>query len=99
VEVENVVSELPWVSECAAVGVPDSHWGEALVVALVANEAGHRDEDVQEYCRSRIAAYKVPKRVYFVDTLPKGDSGKVLKRELRIQLGFIGSASQAGDIR
>ena len=86
VEVENVVSELPWVSECAAVGVPDSHWGEALVVALVANEAGHRDEDVQDYCRSRIAAYKVPKRVYFVDTLPKGDSGKVLKRQLRIQL-------------
>jgi fatty-acyl-CoA synthase len=86
VEVENVVSELPWVSECAVLGMPDSHWGEVLIVALIASEPGHRGEDVQEHCRARIAAYKVPKNVCFVDTLPKGESGKVLKRQLRIQL-------------
>ena len=83
-EVENVVSAIPGVAEVAVVGAPDERWGEAIT-ALVVREAGVAldAEAVIGACREQIAGYKVPKRVEFVEALPKSGSGKVLKRELR----------------
>ena len=66
------------------IGVPDSRWGEA-VKAIVVVRAGHSvaEADVIAFARSRIAAYKCPKSVDFVEALPRNPSGKVLKRVLR----------------
>lgn len=83
-EVENAISAHPDVLECAVIGIPDDRWGEA-VHAVVAPRPGSSlsAEELREYCKSLIAAYKVPRSVDFVDALPKSGAGKILKRELR----------------
>jgi fatty-acyl-CoA synthase len=83
-EIENVIDSLPAVSHCAVIGVPDPQWGEAAV-ALVQLRAGQSlDEDaVLERCRGQLAGFKVPRQVRFVDRLPLGPAGKVLKKVLR----------------
>ena len=84
IEVENVLMEHPDVEESAAVGIPDPHWGEAVVVYVVPrNEASVEADKLIEHCRSRLAKYKVPKKVLFAAELPVNSHGKVLKRELR----------------
>ncbi len=83
-EIEEVLAEHPAVREVAVVGAPDPKWGEA-VTAVVAAVPGREvsGEELIEFCRERIASYKKPKRVEFVDELPKNNYGKILKRELR----------------
>ncbi len=83
-EVEEVLYEHPAVLEAAVIGAPDPHWGEK-VVAVVAARPGHAVEGAHliAFCRERIASYKKPRHVVFIDVLPKNASGKVLKRELR----------------
>ena len=84
VEVEDVLYSHPKVLEAALVGVPDDVFGEegkAVVVLRPGEEASA--EDIQEHCRERLARYKVPKYVVFLDDLPKNPSGKVLKNKLR----------------
>ncbi|GAB6064472.1 o-succinylbenzoate--CoA ligase [Deferrisoma palaeochoriense] len=85
-EVENLIYELPQVSEAAVVGVPDDTWGE-VGCAVVAVKHGHTltVQQVLEHLRPRLAKYKVPKRVVFVDALPRNAAGKVLKNVLREQ--------------
>lgn len=83
-EVEGVLQELPGVRECAVVGVPHHVSGEmvkAYVVRGAENDVSVRD--VVSFCRDRLAHYKVPRIVDFVDELPRSSIGKVLKRELR----------------
>jgi long-chain acyl-CoA synthetase len=66
------------------IGVPHEEWGETIlaVVALKPNAA--KDEAaLREFCKQRIAGYKVPKKIEFVDALPKTGAGKILKKELR----------------
>ncbi|RXT54237.1 acyl-CoA synthetase [Bradyrhizobium betae] len=83
-EVEEMVYKIPAVSEVAVVGLPDPRWIEA-VTAIIVVKAGEKldEEGVIKHCAGQMAPFKVPKRVIFVDSLPKNPSGKLLKRELR----------------
>ncbi|MBB5320672.1 AMP-binding protein [Marinobacter oulmenensis] len=82
-EVEDVVSSHPKVVECAAVGVPDAKSGEAVKVYVVAGKEGVTGNEIKEFCRERLTAYKVPRHFEFRDELPKSNVGKILRRELR----------------
>ena len=75
------------VAECAVVGLPDPEWGEA-VTAVVAPRQGARvdPDEIVELCRRELAGYKKPRRVVFVDEIPRNPSGKVLKRVLRAEI-------------
>jgi fatty-acyl-CoA synthase len=83
-EVENVIYEIPQVSEAAVIGVADEKWGE-VGLALVVLKPGQilSEVEVLDYCRAKLARYKVPKSVVFIDKLPRNAAGKVLKGELR----------------
>jgi fatty-acyl-CoA synthase len=83
-EVEEMIYRLATVSEVAVIGLPHPYWIEA-VTAVVVIKAGQAldEEQVIAHCRANMAHFKVPKRVVFVDVLPKNPSGKLLKRELR----------------
>ncbi len=85
-EVEEVLFNHPAVSEVAVVGLPDDKWIEA-VTAFVVLRPGLRVDDatLQGFARQHLAAFKLPKRVLFVDHLPRNTAGKLLKRELRRQ--------------
>ena len=81
-EVEDVLYAHPAVAECAVVGVPDEKWGE-VGRAFVVLAAPAEPEELLDFLAGRIARYKVPKSVVFVDSLPRTGSGKVLKKRLR----------------
>ena len=83
-EIEEVLYGHPAVAEAAVIGQKDERLGEE-VVAVVAFKAGHTAtaDELLGYCRERLAAYKLPRIVRVVDSLPKGPTGKILKRELR----------------
>jgi fatty-acyl-CoA synthase len=83
-EVEETIYRLPAVSEVAVVGLPDPRWIEAVTAIVVVKAGASLDADtVIKHCAGAMAHFKVPKRVAFVDSLPKNPSGKLLKRELR----------------
>jgi len=82
-EVEDVVAQLDGVLECAVVGVPDQHSGEAVKLIVVKKNPALTEEHVRDYCKSRLTGYKQPKVVEFRDELPKTPVGKILRRELR----------------
>ncbi len=82
-EVEAVVVELAGVGECACVGVPDERTGEAVKLYVVKSDPALTEDAVIAFCRERLAAYKVPRIVVFLDELPKSTVGKILRRELR----------------
>jgi len=86
-EIEDVVSSHPKVVECAAVGIPDAKSGEAVKVYLVATAEGVTENELKEFCRERLTAYKVPRYFEFRDELPKTNVGKILRRELRDEPG------------
>jgi long-chain acyl-CoA synthetase len=82
-EVEDVLSSHPEVSHAVVIGVPDEKWGEA-VKGLVIREKGSRvsEEELIDFCKSRLASYKKPRSIEFMEEFPKSTAGKVLKREL-----------------
>jgi long-chain acyl-CoA synthetase len=82
-EIEEVVAQHPGVLECAAIGVPDAHSGEAIKVFVVRRDAGLSERDVQAWCAQHLTNYKRPKHVEFRVELPKSNVGKILRRELR----------------
>ena len=83
-EVELVLGDHPDVSECVVVGVPDETWGERVhAIAVLREGATPRVEDLQIFCRGRLAGYKVPKTLEFRKELPKLPTGKIAKGALR----------------
>jgi acyl-CoA synthetase (AMP-forming)/AMP-acid ligase II len=82
-ELENVVSLCPGVLECAAVGIPDPHQGEAVKLFVVRSDPSLSEEDVARYCHDHLTGYKRPKVIEFRDELPKTNVGKILRRALR----------------
>ncbi|MFN2242055.1 MAG: acyl-CoA synthetase [Anaerolineae bacterium] len=87
-EVENVIYHHPAVAEVAVIGVPHPKWQE-VGRALVVLKEGHtlQEEEIIDFCQGKLARYKIPKSVVFVDALPRTAAGKVLKRELREMYG------------
>lgn len=83
-EVENAVASHPGVANCAVIGIPDADWGERVHAVVVLKTGVTLDgEQIREHCKTRIAGYKAPRSVEFVDQLPTTGAGKILKRELR----------------
>ncbi|GAA2210884.1 acyl-CoA synthetase [Nonomuraea monospora] len=83
-EVEEAVYQHPAVAEAAVFGIPDEKWIEAVTAAVVLREgAGVTEQELITFLRERLAPFKTPKRIVFLESLPKNASGKVLKRELR----------------
>jgi long-chain acyl-CoA synthetase len=82
-EVEEVLFEHPKIREAAVVGVPHDEWGEEIGAAVVLHDGEElAPAEVSAYVKERIAAYKYPRVVWFLDDLPKGPTGKILKREI-----------------
>ncbi len=85
-EVEEAIYKLPKVSEVAVIGLPHPRWVEAVVAVVVVKAGMALDEQtVLAHCSSQLASFKTPKRVVFCESLPKNPSGKLLKRDLRLQ--------------
>ncbi len=82
-ELEDVVSQLDGVLECACVGVPDAKTGEAVKLVIVKKNSDLSEADVRAYCRENLTGYKQPKIIEFRTELPKTPVGKILRRELR----------------
>jgi acyl-CoA synthetase (AMP-forming)/AMP-acid ligase II len=83
-EIEDVLFGLDGVTDAAVIGIPDERWGESPLAFVVRRSGSALTADeVVTHCRSRLASYKCPRRVEFVDTLPRNATGKVLKFELR----------------
>lgn len=80
-EIEQVISMLPEVAEVAVIGVPDPKWGE-VGKAYIAAKGPLTQDQVTQHCLKNLAKFKVPKQIEFLETLPKSDSGKILKRLL-----------------
>jgi acyl-CoA synthetase (AMP-forming)/AMP-acid ligase II len=87
-EVENVLYSHPKVEEAAVIGVPDPEWGQQprAIVVLKKGETATSDE-IMEYCREKLASFKRPRSVVFIDALPRNQLGKVLHKTLREQYG------------
>jgi long-chain acyl-CoA synthetase len=84
-EVEEVLYEHPAVQEAAVVAVPDEALGEEVGAAVALKQGERLDADeLKAFVKERVAAYKYPRKVWFVEELPKGPTGKVLKREIEV---------------
>ncbi len=87
-EIENILHSHPKIDEAAVIGIPDEEWGEQprAVIVLKKGETA-TPEEIMEYCRDKVASFKRPRSVIFVDELPRNPMGKVIKRVLRQQYG------------
>lgn len=85
-EVEDVLMLHPSVREVCVFGESDVKWGESVVAAVVASTPISAEE-LQEFCRQHIASFKKPKRIAFVDELPKNAYGKTVRRDIKTSLG------------
>lgn len=90
-EVENVIGGNTKVKDVAVIGIPHEKWGEQVAAVVVLHEGAYATEqEISEYCREKIAGYKVPKRVIFIkdDEMPRSGAGKILHRLLRERYGM-----------
>ena len=84
-EIEGVLSGHPQIVEAAVIGLPSEKWGESPLAIVVRKDESLTAAEVLDYCRGKLAGYKQPKAVEFVDEIPRNPSGKILKRVLREQ--------------
>jgi long-chain acyl-CoA synthetase len=82
-ELEGVIAAHPGVMECAVIGVPDEHSGEAVKVFVVKKDPSLTAEQLMDYCKRELTGYKKPKYIEFRSELPKTNVGKILRRALR----------------
>lgn len=82
--IERVIREIPGIGDVSIIGIPDDTWGQ-VPKAFIEIQPGYpiAAQAVIDHCRSKLAGYKVPKQVEFIEQLPRTPSGKVLKRKLR----------------
>ncbi len=95
-ELENVICTHPKIEDVAVIGIYDEEWGELpkAVCVLKQGESSSEDE-IMEYCRVRLASFKRPRTVIFVEQLPRNPMGKVIKRELREKYGNTGNSDSS----
>jgi len=87
-EIEEVLYEHPAVREAAVIGVPHESLGEEVAAAVSLKPRSNvTAEDLREYVKERVAAYKYPRQVWVLDDLPKGPTGKIQKRDLKLPTG------------
>lgn len=84
-EVENVILGHPGVADVAVIGVPSDKWGETGLAVIVKKDAAVTEADIIAHCDGKLARFKMPGGIRFIDVIPRNASGKALKRELRIQ--------------
>jgi acyl-CoA synthetase (AMP-forming)/AMP-acid ligase II len=80
-----VIIAHPAISEVAVIGLPDEKWGEIACAIVVGNQDEASEEDIIACCAEKLSRYKLPKKVIFIDAIPRNPAGKVLKRVLREQ--------------
>jgi long-chain acyl-CoA synthetase len=91
-EIEEVLYEHPAVRQAAVVGVPHAEPGEEIGAAVALKEGAEAaEEELRDYVRGQLAGYKYPRLVWFVDELPEGPTGKILKREIEPPVRIAGS--------
>ena len=87
-EIENVLHAHPKIEEASVIGVPDPEWGQQPKAVIVLKKGEHAGaEEIMEFCRLKLAGFKRPRSVVFVDSLPRNPMGKVLRKKLREQYG------------
>jgi long-chain acyl-CoA synthetase len=82
-EIEDYVSQHPNVRECGVIGVNDSNRGESIRLFIVKDKKSLSEREVINFCKKGLAIYKIPKKVIFIDEIPKNNVGKILRRKLR----------------
>ena len=83
-EIEEVLHEHPAVAEVAVIGIPHDNLGEEVGAAVALKpDASATPEELRAFARAKIAAYKYPRQIWLVDELPKGPTGKILRREIK----------------
>ena len=99
-EIEEVLYEHPAVREAAVIGIPHDDLGEEVAAAVALNEGANlQPAELRTYVRELVAAYKYPREIWFVDELPKGPTGKILKREIRPPGALDGVGRMARSVR
>jgi len=89
-EVEEAIYQHPAVAEVAVVGVPDERWGEIVVAGVALRTEGAVSEhDLIAFVRERLSLYKCPERILFMASLPKGPTGKVLRRAVKESFAYL----------
>lgn len=84
-EVEGVLTSHPDIEDAGVIGVKDEQWGE-VPVAFIVKKSPVSEEEIVEYCMKKLAKFKVPQRIYFIDEIPRNASKKILRRALRSEL-------------